>query len=209
MPFIIAIIFSLFLFCNTASAANLSIEIGKDSSSVAAGRDFRFGYGLVGISSRFTTDAPWSYVPTTESLNNLCRDFIGSPIDPAGNTKNCEQRGFFRDGDEWEVFGKLGFRLPIISRVYINTGMGVSKQKITELFIFCDKIGLTPAEISSGVINTKSCSKAEEFISWGQVKEHYYLNFLGGLTVEMTRQLFLNIDYHARNGLMSGLMWRF
>ncbi len=191
--FFLAIIFSLFYPCNSAQAANLSIELGRDSTSVAAGRDFGFGYGMVGISATFTTDAPWSYVETTETLNSPCLTFQSDP------TKDCVPKGYFHDGDEWEVFGKLGYRLPIIPMVYINTGMGVSKQRTAELYIFC-----TGIEDPTG-----GCPSARLFETWGRVDDDYFLTFLGGLTVEMTHQLLLNIDYHTRNGFISGLMWRF
>lgn len=196
MSFIIAIIFSLFLFCNTASAANLSIEIGKDSSSIAAGRDFGFGYGMLGISATYTTDSPWSYVETTESLNKPCDDFIKD------TTKSCSPKGRFHDGDEWEIFGKLGYRLPVLKIFYLNMGTGISKQKISDLFVFGEDI------CTKSVGNT--CTETREFAeTWGQVKEHYYLNFLGGVTVEMTHRLLFNVDYHTRKGLISGFMWRF
>lgn len=191
-------LFSLFLFLHWSSAfaANLSINIGKDSTSVAAGRDFNFGYALIGVSATFTTDAPWSYVATEEGLDGACSDF------QAGTTRDCEPKGRFQDGDEWEVFGKLGYRLPLIPIFYISGGLGVSRQKIANLYLFCDEINLIGDE-------TKSCSKAGEFLTWGRTEEHYYTNFLAGVTVEMTRRLLLNLDYHTRKGLLGGLMWRF
>ncbi|MDD5435030.1 MAG: hypothetical protein PH343_06335, partial [Nitrospira sp.] len=76
-------------------AANLSFDIGKDSSGISAGRDFRFGYALLGMSTKFVTDAPWSYVPTRQSLDSACQDF------KSVNPKNCDPRGRFNDGDEW------------------------------------------------------------------------------------------------------------
>ena len=189
------IILSIFLILpsNPVQAANLSIEIGRDSTSVATGRDFSFGYGMVGIAATFVTDAPWSYVATTEPLNDPCLTFQSDP------TKNCQPKGRFHDGDEWEVFGKLGYRLPLISRVYLNTGMGLSKQKVADLYLFC-----TGIEDPSG-----GCPKSRLFETWGQVDEDYFLTFLGGLTIEMTRQILLNVDYHTRKGFISGLMWRF
>lgn len=148
---------------------------------------------MVGISAMFTTDAPWSYVETEEGLEQSCVDFQTDP------EKDCEPKGRFHDDDEWELFGKLGYRLPLLSMIYVNTGMGVSKQKIADLYIFCVDI----EEPGGG------CSKARLFETWGDIKERYYLNFLGGLTVEMTRRFLFNIDYHTRKGLVGGLMWRF
>lgn len=174
-------------------AANLSMNMGKDSTSVAVGRDFNFGYAMLGISATFTTDEPWSYVSTSESLNKSCMDFQSDP------TKDCEPKGRFHDGDEWEVFGKLGYRLPLISIIYINTGIGISRQRIAELYIFC--VGID--EPGGG------CSKARLFETWGKVSEHYYLNFLGGFTFKMTHHLLFTVDYHTRKGILGGFMWRF
>lgn len=190
-----AIILSIFLILSSTpvQAANLSIEIGSNSTSIAAGRDFSFGYGMVGISATFMTDAPWSYVATTESLDNPCQEFINNVA------KDCQPKGRFQDGDEWEVFGKLGYRLPLISRVFLNTGMGLSKQKVADLYLFCT--GIDSA--------TGGCPQSRLFETWGQVDEDYFLTFLGGMTLEMTRQLLLNVDYHTRKGFISGLMWRF
>ena len=192
---ITAIILSIFLilFSTPVQAANLSIEIGSNSTSVAAGRDFSFGYGMVGIAATFMTDAPWSYVATTETLDNPCQTF------QTDTTKDCQPKGRFQDGDEWEIFGKLGYRLPLISRVYLNTGMGLSKQRVADLYLFC-----TGIEDPSG-----GCPQSRLFETWGHVDEDYFLTFLGGMTLEMTRQLLLNIDYHTRKGFISGLMWRF
>ena len=190
-----AIILSIFLilFSTPVQAANLSIEIGSNSTSVAAGRDFSFGYGMVGVAATFMTDAPWSYVATTETLDNPCLTF------QADATKDCQPKGRFHDGDEWEVFGKLGYRLPLISRVYLNTGMGLSKQRVADLYLFC-----------TGIDNPDGgCPQSRLFETWGQVDEDYFLTFLGGMTLEMTRQLLLNVDYHTRKGFISGLMWRF
>lgn len=188
--------FLLIFSSGTVYSASLAINVGKDSTSVAAGRDFNFGYALVGVSATFTTDAPWSYVATEEGLDGACSDF------QAGTTRDCEPKGRFQDGDEWEVFGKLGYKLPLVPMFYLSGGMGISRQRIADLYLFCDEITLIGDE-------TKSCSKAGEFMTWGRTKEHYYANFLAGVTIEMTRRLLLNVDYHTRKGLLGGLMWRF
>ena len=225
MPVLIkAIILSFFIFLinNQVNAANLSIELGKNSTGVAVGRDFGFGYGLVGLSAKFITDGPWSYVPTEESLKNSCNDFhVAEPVDPDESdqdeskaARDCNENGVFDDGDEWEVFGKLGFRIPVFSRFFVNTGLGISKKRTSELFTFCDDIKLACKwEGGEKVCETKpenDCyEKAGEFVTWGHVEENYYLNFIGGISVEITRRMLLNIDYHTRQGLLSGIMWRF
>lgn len=192
---ILIILSIILLLTNSPSiyAANLSIDIGRDSTSVAAGRDFGFGYAMLGISATYTTDAPWSYVATDDSLSKACTDF------QSDSTKDCEPKGRFHDGDEWEVFGKAGYRLPFISLIYVNTGIGISKQRIARLYIFC--VGI---EGAGG-----GCSKARLFETWGEVDENHFLTFLGGFTVEMTHRLLLNINYHTRKGLLSGFIWRF
>src|SRR3990172_10823563 len=196
------IILSIFLilFSTPVQAANLSIEIGSNSTSVAAGRDFSFGYGMVGIAATFMTDAPWSYVATTETLDNPCQTFKDN------ETEDCQRKGRFQDGDEWELFAKLGYRLPRISRIYLNTGMGLSKQRVADLYLFCTGIdkSVDGVDISDG-----GCPQSRLFETWGQVDEDYFLTFLGGMTLEMTRKLLFNVDYHTRKGFISGLMWRF
>lgn len=214
MPIILSsIILSLFILLinKPVNAANLSIELGKNSTGVAFGRDFGFGFGMVGLSAKFITDGPWTYIPTEDALKNTCDEFKNSPTlidenNKVGVAKDCKEEGLFNDGDEWEVFGKLGFRIPLIPKVYFNSGIGVSRKKTTELFMFCDAIKLACPE---DVCEPKSCSKAEEFVTWGHVKENYFMNFIGGITFEMTHRMLLNIDYHTRQGLLSGLMWRF
>ncbi|MBI5192813.1 MAG: hypothetical protein HZA08_05165 [Nitrospirae bacterium] len=182
----------IFLFPVTkAHAANLSFDMGRNSSGISAGRDFKFGYAMLGLSTKFTTDYPWSYVPTRQSLEGPCQDFKNT--DP----KNCEKRGRYYDGDEWEVFGKLGYRLPVISRLYLNAGLGVSKQRISDLYVFREDI-----QLQNGVTS--------EFMeTWGHVEDRYYLNLLGGVGISMTRRILLNVDYHTRKGLISGIMYRF
>src|SRR3989337_153349 len=143
-----AIILSIFLILpsNPVQAAILSIEIGSNSTSVAAGRDFSFGYGMVGIAATFMTDAPWSYVATTETLHNPCQTFKDN------ETEDGQRKGRFQDGDEWELFAKLGYRLPLISRIYLNTGMGLSKQRVADLYLFCTGIdkSVDGVDISDG-----------------------------------------------------------
>src|SRR3972149_10595811 len=193
------IILSIFLILpsNPVQAANLSIEIGRDSTSVAAGRDFSFGYGMVGIAATFMTDAPWSYVATTATLDNPCQIF------QADVTKDCQPRGRFQDGDEWELFGKVGYRLPLISRVYLNTGLGVSKQKSAELYLFSEEY-CTYRNTGGG------CDKKTEYgETWGEVDKDYYMTLLGGISVEMSRRILFNLDYHSRKGLIGGLIWRY
>ena len=181
---------------NTIHAATLSVDLGRDSTSVAAGRDFDFGYGMLGISTIFITDSPWSYVATEGGLNKPCLDF------QAASGKYCEPKDRFHDGDEFEVFGKVGYRLPLFSMIYLNAGVGISKQRIADLYIFC--VG-----VEEGSSGTQDCSSSRLFETWGEVDENYYLTLLGGLTVEMTHHLLVNIDYHTRRGLTGGLMWRF
>lgn len=194
-PFLTVIILSLIIFLTDIplNAANLSVDMGKNSTSVAAGRDFGFGYAMLGISATFTTDAPWSYVATDDGLSKVCTDF------QSDSTKDCEPKGRFHDGDEWEVFGKAGYRLPFISLVYVNTGIGISRQRIARLYIFC--VGIEEPD--------GGCPKARLFETWGEVDDDYFLTFLAGFTVEMTHRLLLNINYHTRKGLLSGFMWRF
>lgn len=192
----IVLTFFLVINCNLTNAATLSVDLGRDSASVAAGRDFDFGYGMLGISTIFITDAPWSYVSTEGGLNNPCLDF------QATTGKYCEPKGRFHDGDELEVFGKVGYRLPFFSMIYLNTGVGISKQRITDLYIFC--VG-----VEEGSSGTQDCSSSRLFETWGKVDEDYHLTFLGGLSLEMTHHLLLNIDYHTRKGITGGLMWRF
>lgn len=193
MPVLIkAIILSFFIILinNHVNAANLSVELGKNSTGVAVGRDFGFGYGLVGLSAKFITDGPWSYVPTEEDLNSSCEYF-------ESNEKGCEYKGRYYDGDEWEIFGKAGYKLPVVSIIYLNAGMGISKNRTTKLYLLKEDVKLTSGET------------VEFMETWGHVKENYYLNFIGGVSVEITRRMLLNIDYHTRQGLLSGLMWRF
>jgi len=198
MAFIAPLIFlfSLLLTSDPVHAAILSIQLGKESAQVAAGRDFSSGYALLGISATFTTDAPWSYVATGEALDGLCSDY------QAGTNQDCERKGRFHDGDEWEVFGKFGYRFPLLPVLYLGGGFGISRQKIADLYLFCEEIDLSPGE-------TKSCGKARQFLTWGRTKEHYYANFITGVTIEMTQRFLLNVDYHTRRGLLGGLMWRF
>ncbi len=192
-----------------AGAASLSIDIGKESTSFGIGTDFYFGYGLIGLSTKFTTDAPWSYVQTDETLIEQCEEFIDykPPPDPDLTTniepeRGCKPKGRFFDGDEWEIFGKIGYRLPLISRVYLNTGLGVSKQKSAELYLFSE-------EYCTYWNTNGTCTKAEYSETWGEVDEDYFMTFLGGISVEMNRRLLFNLDYHSRKGLIGGLMWRY
>jgi hypothetical protein len=82
-----------------AGAASLSIDIGKESTSFGIGTDFYFGYGLIGLSTKFTTDAPWSYVQTDETLIELCNQF--SSYEPSSDKepdRGCKHKGRFFDG---------------------------------------------------------------------------------------------------------------
>ncbi|HZX48245.1 MAG TPA: hypothetical protein VFF47_03390, partial [Nitrospirota bacterium] len=74
VKFILIILLVLFA-SESAGAASLSIDMGKESAGLGIGRDFNFGYGLIGLSSKFTTDAPWSYVQTYETLTYKCQEF--------------------------------------------------------------------------------------------------------------------------------------
>jgi len=186
-----------------AGAASLSIDIGKESTSFGIGTDFYFGYGLIGLSTKFTTDAPWSYVQTDETLIELCNQF--SSYEPSSDKepdRGCKHKGRFFDGDEWEIFGKIGYRLPLISRVYLNTGLGVSKQKSAELYLFSEEYCTYK---NGGICDMK----VEYSETWGEVDKDYFMTFLGGISVEMNRRLLFNLDYHSRKGLIGGLMWRY
>jgi len=187
-----------------AGAASLSIDIGKESTSFGIGTDFYFGYGLIGLSTKFTTDAPCSYVQTDETLIELCNQF--SSYEPSSDKepdRGCKHKGRFFDGDEWEIFGKIGYRLPLISRVYLNTGLGVSKQKSAELYLFSEEY--CTYRNTGGV-----CDKKTEYgETWGEVDKDYYMTLLGGISVEMSRRILFNLDYHSRKGLIGGLIWRY
>ena len=186
-----------------AGAASLSIDIGKESTSFGIGTDFYFGYGLIGLSTKFTTDAPWSYVQTEERLIEPCEYFTSKSGPENELRKKCTPEGKFNDGDEWEIFGKIGYRLPLISRVYLNTGLGVSKQKSAELYLFSEEY--CTYRNTSGV-----CDKKTEYgETWGEVDKDYYMTLLGGISVEMSHRILFNLDYHSRKGLIGGLMWRY
>lgn len=197
----------ILLFAGTKShAANLSFDIGRNSSGISVGRDFKFGYTMLGISTAFVTDAPWSYVQTKETLNEQCDNFK-SQYDPAHPPdkliKNCIPKGNFHDGDEWEVYGKAGYRLPLISMIYLNAGMGISRQRRADLYLFSEEYCTVRA-------GDGTCANKPEYSeTWGRVKDHYYLNLLGGVGISMTSRMLFNIDYHTRKGLLGGIMYRF
>ncbi len=185
-----------------AGAASLSIDIGKESTSFGIGTDFYFGYGLIGVSTKFTTDTPWSYVQTEETLIEPCEYFTSKSGPENELRKKCTTKGRFNDGDEWEVFGKLGFRLPLVSAVYLNTGLGLSAQKSAQLYVFSEEYCTYRAD--------GACiQKAEYGETWGEVDKDYYMTLLGGISVEMSRRILFNLDYHSRKGLTGGLMWRY
>jgi len=205
------LIILLFLFaCKPANAASLSADLGKESAGFGIGRDFNFGYGLIGLSSKFTTDAPWSYVQTYETLKYKCQEFKDyvPPQDSDPEThkepeKACESKGTFFDGDEWELFGKIGIRLPVISVVYLNTGLGIAAQKSSKLYLFSEEYCTYREQ------NSDCGYKVEYGETWGEVDKDYFMTFLGGISVEMNRRLLINLDYHSRKGLIAGLMWRY
>lgn len=186
-----------------AGAASLSIDIGSNSTSVGIGTDFHFGYGLIGFSSSFITNAPWSYVQTGESLIEPCDNFNTKSGPENELRKKCSTKGKYYDGDELEVFGKIGYKLPLISTVYLNTGIGVSKQKSAELYLFSEEYCTYRNPIGK-------CDKVIEYSeTWGKVDEDYYMTILGGISVEMSRRILINLDYHSRKGLIGGLIWRY
>lgn len=197
----------IFIFSGTKShAANLSFDMGRDSSGISAGRDFKFGYAMLGLSTTFTTDYPWSYVPTRQKLEGTCESFNEKYQEYFDNNKvgykeqgihPCDPKGRKQDGDEWEVFGKLGYRMPFISRLYLNAGLGVSKQRISDLYVFREDVTL------------KNGETREYMETWGHVEDRYYLNLLGGVGISMTRRMLFNVDYHTRKGLTGGIMYRF
>lgn len=187
-------------------AANLSFDMGKNSAGVSAGRDFKFGYALLGISARFVDDFPWSYVHTNKDLNEQC-DYYESQYDPYPPPdkliKNCIRKGNFYDGDEWELFSKAGYRLPFIPMVYLNTGIGISRQRKVELYLFSE-------EYCRARDNNNACIEKPTYDeTWGRVRDYYYMNLLGGLGFEVTPHMLINIDYHSRRGLLGGIMYRF
>lgn len=191
-------------------AANLSFDIGRNSSGISAGRDFKFGYAMLGFSTTFTTDYPWSYVPTKETLNVQCDQYNmpanqDDPIDPDPANKllrSCSNKGKYYDGDEWEVYGKVGYKLPVISFIYFNAGMGISKQKESDLYLFSE-------EYCTVRVGDTCANKPQYSETWGHVEDHYYLNLLGGVGISMTRRMLFNVDYHTRKGLLGGIMYRF
>jgi len=201
VKFIMIVLLVLFA-SKSANAASLSADLGNRSAGFGIGSDFYFGYALIGISARFTTDAPWSYVQTKETLIESC-EYFNTKSGPENELrKKCTQEGNFYDGDEWEVFGKVGFRLPLVSSIYVNSGMGLSAQKSAQLFVFSEEY-CTYRE--DGVC----VQKMEYGETWGQVDKDYFMTFLGGISVEMNPRLLFNLDYHSRKGLIAGLMWRY
>ena len=201
LRFILIVLIVLVAF-KPANAASLSADLGKESAGFGIGADFYFGYALIGLSATFTTDTPWSYVQTKETLIEPC-EYFNSKSDPENELrKKCTQEGKFHDGDEWEVFGKVGFRLPFVSSIYLNSGLGLSAQKTAQLYVFSEEYCTYRAD---GV-----CIKEVEYgETWGQVDKDYFMTFLGGISVEMNRRLLINLDYHSRKGLIAGLMWRY
>lgn len=181
-----------------ANAASLSVDMGKGSAGFGIGSDFYFGYAVIGLSAKFTTDAPWSYVQTEETLIEQCDKFKEYKNNDPESPKYCEDKGRFFDGDEWEVFGKVGYRLPLLSSIYLNSGLGLSAQKTAKLYVFYDEYYTDSPD-----------GKRKYGETWGQVDKDYFMTFLGGISVEMNRRLLINFDYHSRKGLIAGLMWRY
>ncbi|MCC6543478.1 MAG: hypothetical protein IT392_03120 [Nitrospirae bacterium] len=198
----ILIVLILFVSFKPACSASLSAELGKDNAGFGIGSDFYFGYALIGLSATFITDAPWSYVQTEKTLTESC-DYFNTKSDPENELrKKCTPKGKFHDGDEWEVFGKVGIRLPFVSSIYLNSGLGLSTQKTAQLYVFSEEYCTYRAD--------GTClQKAEYGETWGQVDKDYFMTFLGGISVEMNRRLLINFDYHSRRGLIAGLMWRY
>ncbi len=190
IPFTILIL--LFHQPSYANGAFLSFTMAKDSAGIAAGGNIKGGFALVGISSTFTTDAPWSYVETTKNLTGPCETF------KADSSKDCEPKGTFHDGDEWEIFTKIGIQMPFWQRLYIDAGLGLSHQKLAKLFIFC--VGIT----SGG-----NCDSAKSFETWGQIKELFFITYLGGISLRVSPRVLLHLDYHSRQGFQGGFMWVF
>ena len=201
VKFIMIVLLVLFA-SESACAASLSIDMGRQSAGFGIGTDFNFGYGLIGLSAKFTTDAPWSYVQTEETLIGPCEDFNTKSGSENELRKKCTQEGKFHDGDEWEVFGKVGFRLPLVSSIYLNSGLGLSAQKTAQLYVFSEEYCTYRAD-------GECIQKVEYGETWGQVDKDYFMTFLGGISVEMNRRLIINFDYHSRKGLIAGLLWRY
>ena len=201
LRFILIVLLVLITF-KTADAASLSADMGKGSAGFGIGSDFYFGYALIGLSAKFTTDAPWSYVQTEETLIGPCEDFNTKSGSENELRKKCTQEGKFHDGDEWEVFGKVGFRLPLVSSIYLNSGLGLSAQKTAQLYVFSEEYCTYRAD-------GECIQKVEYGETWGQVDKDYFMTFLGGISVEMNRRLLINFDYHSRKGLIAGLLWRY
>lgn len=199
----ILIVLSVLLVVKPAGAASLSIDMGKESTSLGIGTDFYFGYGLIGLSSKFTTDAPWSYVQTEETLTGPCANFNSKSGPENELRKKCVPEGQFHDGDEWELFGKIGFRLPLVSALYVNTGVGLAAQKTARLYVFSEEY-CTYRDTGGTCVQ-----KAEYGETWGEVDKDYFMTFLGGISLEVNRRLLLNLDYHSRQGIIAGLMWRY
>ena len=201
LRFILIVLIVLVAF-KPADAASLLADMGKGSAGFGIGSDFYFGYALIGLSAKFTTDAPWSYVQTEETLTGPC-EYFNTKSDPENELrKKCTQEGKFHDGDEWEVFGKVGFKLPLVSSIYLNSGLGLSAQKTAQLYVFSE-------EYCTYRQDGACIQKVEYGETWGQVDKDYFMTFLGGISVEMNRRILLSLDYHSRKGLIGGLIWRY
>jgi len=187
-------IFILFTYQpHIANGAILSFTLGKDSAGIAAGGYItKGGFALVGISSTFTTDSPWSYVKTTKDLSDPCKTFKNDP------SKDCQPKGTFHDGDEWEIFTKAGIQTPFWQRLYLDIGLGLSHQRLAKLFIFC-----------VGVTSGGDCGSAKSFETWGEIKELFFITYSGGISIRMSPHIFLHFDYHSRQGFQGGFMWVF
>ncbi len=198
----VIIILIMLIAYKPANAASILIDMGKESAGFGIGTDIQFGYALIGLSSRFITDAPWSYVQTRETLIEPC-EYFNTKSDPENELrKKCTSAGTFHDGDEWEVFGKIGVRLPLVSSLYFNSGLGLSAQKTAQLYVFSEEYCTYRTE-------GECIQKVEYGETWGQVDKDYFMTFLAGISVEMNRRLLLNFDYHSRKGVIAGLMWRY
>jgi hypothetical protein len=213
---VISPVFLLFLiFSLPASASRVSIEMGDGTMGVSAGGDFRFGYVLGGFSARFIDDFPWSYIPTRQSLTEPCENYKSAdyyPVDPNDSSKgelavDCDDtKGGFHDGEEWEIFGKLGWRVPRIPGLFLDLGAGISYQRTADLYIFCNGITVAPGLPES---DWRSCNRSSDFTTWGRIHDRYSPTVLWGIGIEPRKDFLLNIDYHSRRGPLLGMTWRF
>ena len=178
--------------------------MGPGTLGMAIGGDLKSGYAMAGFSAIFITDAPWSYVPTSESLSEPCAQFRGDTTKPPewNLATACVPKGTFQDGEEWELYGKFGYRIPGTRIFFLDMGVGVSHRKTADLYIFCTG----PSSVDLG---KDQCNKSEDFITWGEVTERYYPTGLVGLGISVRKDFLFNLDYHSRRGPILGMTWRF